>query len=99
MPVFTLFGDEQGLLRAMHREGFRRLGAALRAVPLTADPVADLTGLGLAYRQAALAGPHLYGLMFGGLAPGPDRTRSARRQPMPPPSRWWTRSRGASGRG
>ena len=33
MPVYTLFGDKQGLLGAMHREGFRRLGAELRAVP------------------------------------------------------------------
>jgi AcrR family transcriptional regulator len=65
MPVYTLFGDKQGLLDAMHREGFRRLGETLRAVPRTADPLADLIQLGLAYRRAALASPHLYGLMFG----------------------------------
>jgi AcrR family transcriptional regulator len=65
MPVYTLFGDKRGLLDAMHREGFRRLGETLRAVPETADPLADLIQLGLAYRRAALASPHLYGLMFG----------------------------------
>jgi AcrR family transcriptional regulator len=65
MPVYTLFGDKQGLLDAMHREGFRRLGETLRAVRQTADPLADLIQLGLAYRRAALASPHLYGLMFG----------------------------------
>jgi len=65
MPVYTLFGDKQGLLAAMHREGFRRLGEALRAVPPSADPLADLVQLGVAYRRAALASPHLYGLMFG----------------------------------
>ena len=70
MPVYTLFGDKQGLLAAMHREGFRRLGAALAAVPRTDDPLADLTALGVAYRAAALASPHLYGLMFGPLPPG-----------------------------
>ncbi len=70
MPVYTLFGDKQGLLRAMHREGFRRLGDALHAVPHTGDPLADLVGVGMAYRQAALASPHLYGLMFDRLAPG-----------------------------
>lgn len=70
MPVYTLFGDKQGLLAAMHGEGFRRLGAALRAVPPDDDPMAYLGRLGLAYRQSALDSPHLYGLMFG--HPVPD---------------------------
>jgi AcrR family transcriptional regulator len=65
MPVYTLFGDKQGLLAAMHREGFRRLGAALAAVEPTDDPMTDLIALGVAYRRAALASPDLYGLMFG----------------------------------
>ncbi|MDI6099000.1 TetR/AcrR family transcriptional regulator [Actinoplanes sp. NEAU-A12] len=69
MPVYTLFGDKQGLLAAMHREGFRRLGAALEQVAVTGDPLADLTALGAAYRAAALASPHLYALMFGHMAP------------------------------
>ncbi|GAA3219080.1 TetR/AcrR family transcriptional regulator [Dactylosporangium siamense] len=69
MPVYTLFGDKEGLLAAMHREGFRRLGAALAAVPATAEPLADLIELGLAYRRAALSSPHLYGLMFGRTVP------------------------------
>jgi AcrR family transcriptional regulator len=70
MPVYTLFGDKQGLLAAMHGEGFRRLGAALRSVPADDDPMAYLARLGLAYRQSALDSPHLYGLMFGHLVPG-----------------------------
>jgi AcrR family transcriptional regulator len=65
MPVYTLFGDKRGLLLAMHREGFQRLGAALRSVPETDNPLAHLGLLGLAYRDAALASPNLYGLMFG----------------------------------
>jgi AcrR family transcriptional regulator len=69
MPVYTLFGDKEGLLAAMHREGFRRLGAVLAAVPQTAEPLADLVELGLAYRHAALSSPHLYGLMFGRTVP------------------------------
>ncbi|WP_250008009.1 TetR/AcrR family transcriptional regulator [Actinoplanes sp. M2I2] len=69
MPVYTLFGDKNGLLGAMHREGFRRLGAALDAVPHTDEPLTDLTELGLAYRRAALESPHLYGLMFGRIVP------------------------------
>jgi AcrR family transcriptional regulator len=70
MPVYTLFGDKEGLLAAMHREGFRRLGEALAAVPVTDEPLTDVIALGLAYRTAALASPHLYGLMFGRIAPG-----------------------------
>lgn len=70
MPVYTLFGDKEGLLAAMHREGFRRLGEALAEVPVTDEPLTDVIALGLAYRAAALASPHLYGLMFGRIAPG-----------------------------
>jgi len=69
MPVYTLFGDKRGFLAAMHREGFRRLGVALEAVPHDDDPMAYLGRLGFAYRQSALDGPHLYGLMFGHLVP------------------------------
>jgi AcrR family transcriptional regulator len=70
MPVYTLFGDKQGLLVAMHREGFLRLGRALALVPPGDDPLFFLSALGLAYRQAALASPNLYGLMFGQAVPG-----------------------------
>jgi AcrR family transcriptional regulator len=69
MPVYTLFGDKQGLLAAMHREGFRRLGDALALVVRTDDALADVIALGMAYRQAALASPHLYALMFGRMMP------------------------------
>lgn len=65
MAVYSRFGDKARLLAAMHREGFRRLGSALDAVPRTPDPVADLYAMGLAYREAALASRHLYNLMFG----------------------------------
>ncbi len=65
MPVYTLFGDKRGLLLAMHREAFKRLGEALRAVPKGDNALAYLGQLGLAYREAALRSPNLYGLMFG----------------------------------
>lgn len=65
MAVYTRFGDKGRLLAATHREGFLRLGAALDAVPRTSDPVADLFAMGVAYRDVALAGRHLYHLMFG----------------------------------
>jgi len=67
MTVYTRFGDKQGLLEAMYREGFRRLGERMRTA--TAE-TADSLALGHAYRLAALESPHLYGLMFG--PPPPD---------------------------
>jgi AcrR family transcriptional regulator len=79
MPVYTLFSDKAGLLAAMYEEGFRRLADVLEAVPHTDNPLADLIQLGLAYRQAAQASPHLYGLMFGRAVPEfrPDDTSRA----------------------
>jgi AcrR family transcriptional regulator len=66
MAVYTRFGDKQGLLAAMYRSGFERLGEAMTAaVDGVDDPVGALAELGLAYRRAALANPHLYDLMFG----------------------------------
>src|SRR3954449_644658 len=71
MAVYTLFGDKTGLLAAMHREGFARLAAALeRARAADVDPLEALAQQGFAYRESALANPHLYGLMFGTAAPG-----------------------------
>jgi AcrR family transcriptional regulator len=80
MAVYTLFGDKQGLLAAMHREGFARLAAASqRAAASSEDPLEALVAQGVAYRDTALANPHLYGLMFGTAAPGfsPDETGAA----------------------
>ncbi|MFL6062710.1 MAG: TetR-like C-terminal domain-containing protein [Marmoricola sp.] len=66
MPVYTLFGDKSGLLSAMYREGYRRLGAALRSAAEAGDePLQALVDLGRTYRRIALANPHLYDLMFG----------------------------------
>lgn len=71
--VYALFGGKPGLLEALHAEAFSRLGARLEAVPAGADPVEDLVALGLAYRDAALADPHLYDVMFGGALPGGEQ--------------------------
>ena len=77
MAVYTLFGDKQGLLLAMYREGYRRLGRAMQAAADAAggDPMDALVRLGYAYRESALANPHLYELMFGRPVPAfaPDQ--------------------------
>jgi len=71
MSVYTRFGGKPQLLAAMHREGFDRLGRALRdAAPDAGDPLEALARVGHAYRRAALASPSLYGLMFGPPPPG-----------------------------
>lgn len=62
--IYTLFGAKDGLIRAMHREGFATLDHHLAAVEPEEDPVAHLRALALAYRQSAITQPHLYDVMF-----------------------------------
>ena len=74
--VYSLFGSREDLVRAVGDEAFARFAARLAAVPRTADPGADLLGLGLAYRENALAAPHFYRVMFGASGAGlQDGTR------------------------
>jgi AcrR family transcriptional regulator len=71
--VYALFGGKPGLLEALYAEAFSRLGARLGAVSTGADPVEDLVALGRAYREAALADPHFYDVLFGGALPAGER--------------------------
>ncbi|MBM7770132.1 AcrR family transcriptional regulator [Actinokineospora baliensis] len=77
--VYSLFGGKPGLVRELYVEAFHRLGTRLRAVPTTGSPAEDLVLLGIAYRESALADPHLYGVMFSGAIPGfePDDEATA----------------------
>jgi len=75
--VYALFGGKQPLLRAVLDEAFRRLGAHLQRVAPSPDPLEDVVALGLAHRDSALADPHLYDVMFGGLQVGPPDATSA----------------------
>lgn len=68
MAVYTHFGDMDGLWRAVRQEGFVLLGARLRAVPITPDPLADIVALGAGYAEHALAHPELYRVMFDAAA-------------------------------
>lgn len=69
MAVYTHFGGMPQLIAAVTEEGLRQFDAAL-TVPLTDDPVADLLATGMAYRDFAIARPHLYRLMFGSTSAG-----------------------------
>ncbi len=50
-------------------EGFRRLCDRMERVTRTGDAVHDLTALGHAYRDSALANRHFYSIMFGHAVP------------------------------
>jgi AcrR family transcriptional regulator len=62
--VYTLFGGKKGLLEALHREGFRRMGQALPE-PHQQDAESAFEELALAFRRFALSDPNLYSAMFG----------------------------------
>jgi AcrR family transcriptional regulator len=62
--VYSLFGGKPALVRELYADAFRRFGVRLSAVVRTGDASEDLVRLGVAYRQAALAEPHLYSIMF-----------------------------------
>jgi AcrR family transcriptional regulator len=70
MAVYTHFGGMPALVREVVAEGFARLHARVAAVALTDDPVADLQSIAVAYREHALANPHLYAVMFGSASLG-----------------------------
>lgn len=75
--VYSLFGSKPDLVNALYAEGFKRFGARMQAVPRTDDAVEDIVQLGLAYRQSALADPHLYSIMFTKAVPGFEPTAEA----------------------
>lgn len=62
--IYSVFGSKEGLVRALHREGFAGLDRELATVPESDDPIAEIRALAMAYRTSALARPDLYELMF-----------------------------------
>jgi AcrR family transcriptional regulator len=79
--VYALFGSRSELVHAVSAEGFRRFASHLDAVPRTADALADLRALGVAYRVSALADPHFYRVMFDRAVAPDSATPSAVRRP------------------
>ena len=64
MNVYSRFGGKDGLVDELFTDGFRRLQSAIREVPDTDDPLADLRACGASYRRFARANPTYYALMF-----------------------------------
>ncbi|MFJ9739216.1 TetR/AcrR family transcriptional regulator [Streptomyces sp. NPDC101166] len=66
--VYSLFGNKAGLLDSLLQEAARLFAARLGAVQATPDPADDVIRLGLAYREYAVANPHLYAILFSARA-------------------------------
>ncbi|GAA2389401.1 TetR/AcrR family transcriptional regulator [Nonomuraea africana] len=76
--IYTMFGSREGLAEALYLEGFERFRRFLETVPARKDPFEHLTALGPAYREACLAEPGFYTLMFEQAIPGFEPSERAR---------------------
>jgi AcrR family transcriptional regulator len=63
--VYSVFGSKEALLRGLAIHALELLMEAIDAIPLTADPIADLqAGIFLGFRPFALEHPDLFRLGF-----------------------------------
>ncbi len=63
--VYSLFGSRDGLLAALGARAFELLGSAIRALPETEDPAADLAGAGVeVFRRFVTEHPILFRMGF-----------------------------------
>src|SRR5262249_12514503 len=78
--VYELFGDKNGLERAVFFEGFRRLGGHLNAIDETRDARADLVATLMGLRSFIIGQPELAKLMFAhrfaDFDPGPTEVQA-----------------------
>lgn len=65
--VYSLFGGKDGLIDAVRDRAVAGLFQEVSAVPTSADPLADLYALAVAYRRWGLGHSHLYTVLFGGV--------------------------------
>ena len=74
--LYELFGDKAGVVRELYFLGFRQLFGELAASPETADPIADLWALAVAYRRFIRSNRELAEVMFSrpftAFSPGPE---------------------------
>jgi AcrR family transcriptional regulator len=69
MNVYSRFGGKHGVVEQLFLRGFDLLAAEMGAVPVTDDPLADLTACGAAYRRFAHEHRTLYEVMFEQVVP------------------------------
>ncbi|MEV7388621.1 MULTISPECIES: TetR-like C-terminal domain-containing protein [unclassified Streptomyces] len=65
--VYSLFGGKDGLIAAVRDRAVAGLFQDLSAVPSSAEPLADLYALAVAYRRWGCGHRHLYAVLFGGV--------------------------------
>ncbi len=72
--VYTLFGDKNGLLRALFRQMAEVMRRNHEAVGDLADPIEEIQLLAAAYRAGARQHPNLYDHYYRSIAPGTTTT-------------------------
>ena len=82
--IYTLFGSKAGLVGAVIAEAATSFTAAQLDITPTENPLADLIGLGRAYRVWAIAHPALYAVMFGDRVPLPEAPSRSDEDSMAP---------------
>ncbi|MFJ8162319.1 TetR/AcrR family transcriptional regulator [Streptomyces sp. NPDC096136] len=65
--VYSLFGGKDGLIGAVRDRAVAGLFQDLSAVRASAEPLADLYALAVAYRRWGCGHSHLYTVLFGGV--------------------------------
>ncbi|WP_030603464.1 TetR/AcrR family transcriptional regulator [Streptomyces achromogenes] len=65
--VYSLFGGKDGLIGAVRDRAVAGLFQHVSAVQTSADPLADLYALAVAYRRWGCGNSHLYTVLFGGV--------------------------------
>nr|WP_064571020.1 TetR/AcrR family transcriptional regulator [Gordonia sp. LAM0048] len=76
--VYSLFGNKEGLSRAILVHAFDSFAGAQRSAVAAAEGPMTLEGLGVAYVGWALENPRLYELMFSDALAGVERTDETR---------------------
>ncbi len=81
MNVYSRFGGKDGVIDELYADGYRRLDAALAALPVTDDAGEDLVRMALEYRAFALENAPYYRIMLRttvtGFDPSPESTELA----------------------
>ncbi|HUF98779.1 MAG TPA: TetR/AcrR family transcriptional regulator [Ilumatobacter sp.] len=82
MNVYSRFDGKTGVIDELYADGYRRLAAALQAVPTTSSIPRDVVLVLHTYRQFAIDNRTYYRIMFrtsavNGFVPSPDSTTIA----------------------
>lgn len=99
MNVYSRFGGKDGVIDVLYIDGFRRLFAAVDAVPITDDTALDLMNVAQAYRQFALANPTYYRIMLRSAIHDFTPSEAASRMTIEGLQRFMERVRGGQARG